>query len=304
MGPGSAEEDAFNGTIPLDIALEDYPSTEDLLIPTQELFDRRVIISGDPGIVNDLGLVAMLGTVTADGYDAIFTKRLLSSRAVYSLTGTNSAALDREEQLPENVQNFQAQLSDNHPRSMDAAMYTEYTNTFNEVFNALHQYSESTLPQKATLDSKEQRFYSNFVNDLYAQAEALHRFEGTLMSKKPVLVLGAGSMKPMKKKRPSHAGTLLKYLKRFFLVITLDEYNTSKRCPKCLGILSNVPNTHRIKRCDNPECQSTAQETDDRFSFLVNRDIAAPVNNVRILLNMMRHGRRPLTFTRPQRNPD
>jgi hypothetical protein len=159
----------------------------------------------------------------------------------------------------------------------------------------------SNLSKRNKAYSEKQGFFGTFVEEVNAQAADLHRRVGMVMTKKPVIVIGDCKMPSMKRKQSSHAETFLKTLKRHFLVITLDEYNTTKRCSKCHRYLQDLPDTHRIKRCDNEACRPTIRETHEQVPFLVNRDVSAPVNMVYVLLHMFRYGRRPENFRRPER---
>jgi hypothetical protein len=299
---GTMDGPSFNGTLPLDYALRDYPpASTDSLLATQEFFNDRVIIAGDPGLVNTVGLVMSLGTVSDEEYTPLCTKRLVSSKSVYERTGDNHFRDQREANLPENVRTAQNNLSVQHPRVMERAPYIEYNNAFIDNFETLHQDSVSDLLNRNKSYAQKEQYFEILVLEILAQARDLHRRAETEMVKKPVFILGDCKMESIKRKRASHAGTLLKVLKRHFLVITLDEYNTSKRCSKCHGYLEDLPGTHRIKRCDNEACQSTITLTQERVPFLVNRDVSAPVNMVYVLLHMLRYGRRPESFQRPER---
>ena len=296
---GKDHVNCFNGFLPLDRALKDFPpASTNNLEATQGLFDKRVIISCDPGVVNSLGLVMSLGTVTETSYVAKFTKRLVSTKSVYSTIGTDDYLRERQSQLPDTVSYAQEQLSLRHPRDMLPASYDEYVTTFNAQATVIHANSMESLPKKASLYSRKQRFKDNFVNDLNAQVKALHDYMKIPMVKKPVIVLGSGAMPSMKGKKSSFAGPLMKHLKRHFLIITLDEYNTSQKCPKCLGRLSALNGTHRVKKCTKARCRP---ESHPEFEFKVNRDVSAPVNNINILLHFLKFGKRPPAFARPQR---
>jgi len=115
------------------------------------------------------------------------------------------------------------------------------------------------------------------------------------MVKAPIVVFGDGSMSSMKGQRSTCPVMAVNYFKRFFLVIVVNEFNSSQKCPKCHAQMELVKEQkgYRIKECTG-ECHRKGHE-DERF--LVNRDIAAPMNMFYILIHLILHGARPKTFS-------
>jgi hypothetical protein len=87
---------------------------------------------------------------------------------------------------------------------------------------------------------------------MWAIAESMYE-DPAAMTKAPFVVFGSGAEGSMKGQRSTNPTWLMKYLSRFFVVIILDEFNSSQKCPKCLSSMKDFLG-YRVKRCSNSEC--------------------------------------------------
>jgi hypothetical protein len=119
----------------------------------------------------------------------------------------------------------------------------------------------------------------------------------------PVLLIGRPTFKStMKGKRASNPVAIIEYLKRFFPVILIDEFNTSKLCPCCQGFLEKkrgVKGT-RVWECTKG-CKSPKQPTKN---LTVNKDVSAAVNIFTIFITLLMCGARPIAFCPKTKSDD
>ena len=86
---------------------------------------------------------------------------------------------------------------------------------------------------------------------------------------------------------------LTKYLATIYTVIVIDEYYTSKKCPKCFDWLQQTTDI-RHYNCSNSQCK----RSDDGGGMQVNKDISASFNIALIFVHLLIHGTRPPPFAR------
>ena len=324
MGIVEAEERRrkWTGLIPIDSMVAKSQLKTGLDV-ARALFTDTAVISIDTGFVNMVGAVAAFGEVMTktgedgqeifDGFKGEFKRYLVKSRGKYSATGTDALINDRIEEMSNKHTEAMAKLSENHGRVMKAADYEKFAEAFRQEAPDLLETNsaEATKKQKQKKARLTQRYYSNFRNTLLALADALYSKKletnpGT-KRKRPVVIFGKASFGTMAGQRSANPVWLMNYLKRFFVVIVVDEYNSSQKCPVCLTQLQSYGTGVRLKKC--PECTSESVIKNDDGStakkthpFIVNRDIAAPMCMLRIVLSMVLFGRRPVEFT-PLKKP-
>jgi len=123
---------------------------------------------------------------------------------------------------------------------------------------------------------------------------------------------GAGNATGARGARSSHAGTLLRWLAKFFLVIIVPEHYTSQRCPKCWGQLrySHEVDRRRSKRDIRSKCCQKCPGNDGK-DYHDDRDYMAGENILNLFLYAyVLHGddahsrdtpKRPLAFQFPSK---
>jgi hypothetical protein len=257
-------------------------------------------------VVNVVGSVGVLGsfsdqdTVEGVNFEFSWLKMLRTSKNFYSMMGIDSQLQTIEDKYKE-VEEAISDLSQHHARTMDVTEFKAHQVAFQKQSPQLldNSCSRKKLVINRQLRSIKQRYLSELVNTVYALDETLHTRKGIEREKAPVIVIGSATVNGIKNKRSVPSTAIINYLKRFFLVLTVDEYNTSQKCPKCWGQLKDGKGI-RIKVCHNKDCQST---TDDgkTFPFHVNRDVSASMNLFAIALHLVSGLGRPDAFRRPQK---
>ena len=111
--------------------------------------------------------------------------------------------------------------------------------------------------------------------------------------KAPVILFGNRFFGNVKGCLPGNAAWLKEYFGRFFTVLVVNEYNSSQKCPMCFGQLEMHEPTKgvRVKRCTR--CKGGGPGG----KFVVNRDVAAGMNFVSIVLLSIISGKRPAEFS-------
>ena len=270
----------------------------------KKLFHGQIVHSFDFGIVNTIGIVSglVMYNDVKNELEVCFARQLVRSKCYYANAGINDHIRSRQRDMQKFADNMKA-LSVNHARTMNKAEYEKYSRAFDEHGGKIleHNRSVEMLEMQKQLFRNKQRFWSNIRNDLLANADALieeyKKKRGQKLPadffdqvKAPLVIIGDGSFGSMKGHRASCPIWLQKYFKRHYLVILVDEYNSSQKCPKCHGQMEEHEG-HRIKRCSREGCRHAGKE-----NFLVNRDISAPMNMLFIVAYMLRNGSRPPDF--------
>lgn len=201
------------------------------------------------------------------------------------------------------------QLQKNHARTMKSVEYDVHSLVFKKVAPILLgvNQSDKALKRKSELSRSKQQHMSEFVNRLWSMADAHYREQlkkdpGAVF-KAPVILFGDGSSSSMKGQRSTNPAAMLDYLKHHFTVLVVQEHNSSQKCPKCWGQMNYLDGKGvRVKTCPNERCKAqpkSKKEGDplpDPVDFIVNRDIAAPVNFLSIAIGLVMTGERPEPF--------
>lgn len=111
----------------------------------------------------------------------------------------------------------------------------------------------------------------------------------------PILVIGIPTFQSsMKGKRSSCPKAIIEYLKRFFPVVMINEFNTSKLCPCCHEYLVHKQGTKgtRVWECKHG-CKSPKHP---EKSLIVNKDVSAALNIFTIFITLLSTGKRPSAF--------
>ena len=256
------------------------------------LFDKRLLVSIDPGLVNLAAITFTIGSYddTRKKYDGNFAKKMISAKSVSTATGLDKYISDR------NIESaiLQPSIDDltfNHGRVMDLNEYQAHVKSFEENSTlplAAHN-SRQSRRYHARLQSKKQRFWSSAVNLIFAVNDQMNIGS----DKTPIIFFGDGNFANVKGCQSGNYTWLKQYLSRFFTVLIVGEHNTSQRCPKCFGQLDmHEPKKGvRVKRCMH--CPGGGPGG----TFVVNRDVSAGMNLVTIVLCMVITGSRPAAFS-------
>ena len=181
---------------------------------------------------------------------------------------------------------------------MNPEQFNLHLENFKEVSPVLIEQAmeERRIKNKQILHSKQQRYWNNFITEIYAAGDVLHEKSGTPFEKSPVIIFGDGKFTAKKGSRSGNASWLKEYLSRFFLVLEIDEYHTSQKCSKCWGQLQKMKK-FRVKKCTSCKMNSNGQEQD----LVVNRDISAPLNMLYNCISLVMNGERLEEFRRNNR---
>jgi hypothetical protein len=109
----------------------------------------------------------------------------------------------------------------------------------------------------------------------------------------PVIIIGDVSFSGAKGHPAGCPGWIRRFLKRFFLVIVMDEYYTSQLCPKCWKFCKE--SGYRQKKCNSCKMVDTDGRT---VEYHCDRDDGAVENMLSIFLCMLFYGERPRVFSR------
>ena len=153
-------------------------------------------------------------------------------------------------------------------RVMDEAEYNEHAKLFKTVGPDMvtHAGSPEQRRQYAALQGRKSSYWSDFVNTIWAMQDAMCPDS----DRPPIILFGNGKFPTGRGSTAGNYTWLKTYLARFFLIILVDEYNTSQRCPKCLGQLEFHGKGVRIKACGScrPTCRRLQQVQHPNWGYL------------------------------------
>jgi hypothetical protein len=250
----------------------------------KSFFDNRVVIAIDLGLKNMAGISASLGRINqvTQKYEGSFCKQIVTTKSFYSACHFNAS--------PDGDMEIDGKQS--HGRTMDVDEFNEQSEAFAKRHKErLKEWTGvDARVEKALRDRRIQKFLALFQNRLFAIVDHLHDKLGIPQTKAPVVIVGASQMSSMRGQKTPPSSSLVKFLSNSFTVLLLDEYFTSQKCPKCFRPLSQYGSGVRLKKCTNRACAGKDG------TFIVNRDIAAPVNMTTIVLSLVMYGVRPRPF--------
>ena len=140
-------------------------------------------------------------------------------------------------------------LSECHGRTLDKDEYSSHTEAFQECSDRLitRSFSTEALKNRSQLQNRKRSY-------LDCQVEMIKEF--TRQSGKgenpPILVIGKPTFNSsIKGKKSACPKKTIEFLRRFFVVVVIDEHNTSKNCPQCFEFLAlkNGQKGTRIWEC-------------------------------------------------------
>ena len=124
--------------------------------------------------------------------------------------------------------------------------------------------------------------------------------QGSGEGRTPVVLVGGAKFNPSQRgNRASAPHEITQLLSTKFPVFFIDEYNTSKLCPKCFQQMTVVPRTRdRHWVCSNVECRASGCGR----PFIVHKDKSAAMNMFLCMVATLMCGKRPMQFRRPTKD--
>ena len=267
----------------------------------REVIGSHTIVSVDLGIVNEMSLSVIVAKVDARGN---VTCRYLNHlfRTVARYTGSGIEVYIRDRILDTSRFDLEA-LANCHGRKQEAGEYERYVDTIlspgvGEAILA-NNYSEDNLDKRAKLENRKRSHWCAMLNTILALVDAAERKQLTPAEMEsrgaPIIVIGRPTFKSsMRRKRPAAPKKIIEYLKRFFAVVVIDEYNTSKLCHKCHRELKrHGTRGYRLWRCGH--CRDAKGG-----NLVVNKDVSATLAMFKIFAYLLATGARPPQYCRPR----
>lgn len=157
---------------------------------------------------------------------------------------------------------------------------------------------EAKFEAQAKARSKVGLRESEFLHELVGSI--LATFAGMGGTKAPVIIMGkeVGTGRGVRGTRGHGGSTVRDFLAEFFTIFMIDEYNTTKNCPKCHQPTDFAfKHEHRTKKCESCHMHDDDQQSGP---FHYDRDFGAAINMAYVADYMARNkGRRPTAFKRP-----
>ena len=260
----------------------------------KELLDTHPIVGIDLGVDTHVSMVTLNGTIDEHdngGFDlnSTWIEKLFKGRAAYASQGID----DYMEPLIQQQQPHVERLSEYVCRTNDTEEYLDYANVFKQVSPLLieNSYSTETLNAKFYKDRRKESYYRSIANRILSQCHAI------APDKKgaPILVIGNPTFSAtMKGHRAACPKLLIKYLSRFFTVIIVNEYNTSKLCCQCCVPLESFQDSIRFY-----QCAGGCQRSNGGGPLIVNKDRSAALAMIRIFITLLATGSRPPMYCPP-----
>jgi ribosomal protein S27AE len=227
-------------------------------------------------------------------------QHIMRTATRYNGSGIDSY-IDNVQAAMEPFQDDVRAMGRNHGRTTNPAAYTQHKNTFPGNSEGLLHFNESParLDQRHRLRNRVRSFWAGIPNIILEMADSLSRqYDGGVRRLvPPMIIVGDPKFNPsMKGKRSVAPKKLINYLKRFFLVIIVNEYLSSQKCPKCCSQLTQFePSSYRRWQCGS----CTMARNQQQVPLIVNKDVSAGLNFFKIVVTTLATGRRPAVFSPP-----
>ena len=256
----------------------------------KDIMENHTVIAIDLGVIVHASCVAV--TKNADS-DYTCTPFKFSSEDFYTKSGVESFCQSWDDQ---SFQEDIIRLSECHGRTQDIDGFSSHREAFKECGDRLitRSFSTEALKNRSHFQNRKRSYWD-------CQVEMIKEF--TRKSGKgenpPILVIGKPTFKSsIKGKKSSCPKKTIEFLRRFFVVVVIDEHNTSKLCPQCFEFLAlkNGQKGTRIWECGSNKCIK------DGKKFYVNKDVSAAVNMFSIFMSLMSTGKRPECFLKQDKN--
>lgn len=290
-GLGSIQ--GFKGAIYLDKAMKILNKGTGEL---KKLLDGHVLVFMDFGIVTHISAVFLTAELQeqADSKEgpkikAKWVNKIFSGRAMYRESGIDDLMYNLDELKTDQERAMEADLSEHHSRTMDIDKFRAFIHTFNTHADALMKksFTEEAEQRRFKKNQTKQSYMSQILNTVLAFVDAI----GPEKKGAPILVVGNPTFGATRKKhRSAPPKKTLEYLSRFFMVLVVNEYNSSKLCPCCMKELTRVGYGYRIWKCNR------CKRGDGQGDLIVNKDKSACLNFFRILVGLVVSGSRPAQF--------
>lgn len=254
----------------------------------KDIMENHTIVAIDLGVIVHASCVAV--TKNADQYYTC-TPFKFSSEDFYTMSGVESFCQSLEAQSVTDFQENITTLSRCHGRTQDIDQYSRYTEAFQKFSTDFitRSFSTEALKKRSHLQNRKRSYWDCQVEMI----KEITRKSGKGQNP-PILVIGKPTFNSsIKGKRSACPKKTIDFLRRFFVVVVIDEYNTSKLCPRCFAYLTLKEDGQkgtRIWECGSNKCMK-----DDK-KFYVNKDVSAAVNMFTIFMSLMSTGKRPDCF--------
>ena len=266
-----------------------------------DVVGRHTIVCVDLGIVNEMSLSVIVAKVDENGHVTCrYLNHLFRTVARYTDSGVEVYVRDRRL----DVSKFDLEaLANFHGRKLSAEEYEKYVDvitsaTVGEAILA-DNYSEENLDKRAKLENRKRSHWCAMLNTILALVDAAERKQLTPEEMEsrgaPIIVVGRPTFKSsMRRKRPAAPKKIIDYLKRFFAVVVIDEFNTSKLCHKCHRQLQrHSTRGYRLWKCS--KCKDAKGG-----NLVVHKDISATLAMFKIFTYLLATGARPPQYCRPR----
>ena len=263
---------------------EHHPSaTSEAIQKLGSTLHNRPILSIDLGVRKELTIACIASTVAKDGIVTSDVSRYsISSFTRYDGTGLNrylDLKLTGRDQT--DYENHMNQLSKHHERTMDPLEFKMHMEAFqNHGVPILKANADpQSLKARFHLANKKRSYWAALPNILLALADAkLKRAkkeesvtEDALCNASdgfPIVVIGKPTFKAsMRGFRSVAPKKTIEHLAKFFLVVLVDEYNTSKVCATCCKEkLKQVKSTKGTRIWECPSCTIPDKQANKKTS--------------------------------------
>lgn len=267
-----------------------------------DLFDNHPFICFDPGRKNDAGVTAVVASTVGEEVLIHAKKHLFVAETRYRETGVDAHIVDPE--MKPETKHLKA-LAQTSGRTRDPEKYKSFGGVFKSDGRKMVKNSceRRLLQKRAKLRNRTTSYWCSINSMILALADSVRRDSGRSSNTgAPIIIFGNPTFSASAKRQRSGAPKkLLRYLKRFFTVVVVGEYNTSKLCPQCQQALHLIdPEGFRMWRCGFCRSRCVNGNHEVYHDFDVNKDISASLNMFHIFYYLMATGERPPEFSRPQ----
>ena len=240
-GQGLSHIKGAKGTLHLEAAIHDHliKYGKDVL---HEILADHPIVSVDPGQLNEISATAIVGKLGEDGkVKAHWFNKILKTKRRINASGIDYVIKERKKERDRKKIN---KLKNSNMRTLDEEEFDKGSATFTEVGGELLEanYHEANLRRNAHKSNRSRSYMASVPNTFLAMVDALVEYKGICEAGQqigaPIIVFGRPTFKPY----GAAPKKMIEYLKRFFTVVTIDEFNTSKLCAHC-----SMPLTHWSK---------------------------------------------------------
>ena len=266
---------------------------QDVAIP---LLKNHTFLCMDLGIAKEATVVAVVASVDpANGNVRIETSnRAFTSGARVNAIGAYEHVIARNREMLDERGNL-AQMSQTHGRVVGSRRYDTFRGTLKNKGITLLQFRCNRELRRALgqIRNRKRSHWSAVANTLLAMVDAMEEFHDTPERRgAPIIVIGRPTFKSsMTGHQAAACQSFIDYLQRFFPVVLLDEYHTSKCCYRCRRPgLRDIPGEYRVRSCAH--CRE--QDPD----FRVDRDVSAGINLFQVFVSLISTGLRPPEYRR------